>query len=243
MFVKSGLILTTILSCAWAGTVPVVSYDGGAGYLENSGYHHGLVKEGPVVTPVLGIGDHYQHHQPALHQVYGNSLYAGSGYGLQQYHPTGYVGGLNGVYHHGHHPSEVAALHGEAHHHVGDGDGHHEDTYAYPKYAYNYGVSDPHTGDVKSAHEERDGDVVKGSYSVNEPDGTIRVVEYTADDHNGFQAVVKKIGHAVHPAPVHHHAAGHVVAAAPVHQPLIYPVVASPAHGYGYGIGHGYDRK
>ena len=44
--------------------------------------------------------------------------------------------------------------------------------------------------------------MVKGSYSLNEPDGTIRVVEYTADDYNGFNAVVKKIGHAIHPAPV-----------------------------------------
>lgn len=63
-------------------------------------------------------------------------------------------------------------------------------------------MNDPHTGDVKSAHEERDGDFVKGSYSLNEPDGTIRIVEYTADPHNGFNAVVKKIGQAIHPAPV-----------------------------------------
>lgn len=32
----------------------------------------------------------------------------------------------------------------------------------HPKYAFNYGVSDPHTGDIKSQHETRDGDVVKG---------------------------------------------------------------------------------
>lgn len=70
------------------------------------------------------------------------------------------------------------------------------------KYAFNYGVNDPHTGDVKSQHEERDGDVVKGSYSLNEPDGTVRIVDYTADPHNGFNAVVRKIGHPVHPAPV-----------------------------------------
>lgn len=31
-----------------------------------------------------------------------------------------------------------------------------------PKYAFNYGVADPSTGDVKSQHETRDGDVVKG---------------------------------------------------------------------------------
>lgn len=38
-----------------------------------------------------------------------------------------------------------------------------------------------------------------GGYSLQEPDGTTRVVEYTSDKHNGFNAVVKKIGHAVHP--------------------------------------------
>lgn len=31
-----------------------------------------------------------------------------------------------------------------------------------PKYAFKYGVNDYHTGDVKSQHETRDGDVVKG---------------------------------------------------------------------------------
>nr|AYA49929.1 cuticular protein 112 [Leptinotarsa decemlineata] len=70
---------------------------------------------------------------------------------------------------------------------------------AYPKYEFNYGVADGHTGDHKSQHEVRDGDVVKGSYSVAEPDGTLRTVHYTADDHNGFNAVVSRSGHAVHP--------------------------------------------
>ncbi|KAL3282996.1 hypothetical protein HHI36_006153 [Cryptolaemus montrouzieri] len=70
----------------------------------------------------------------------------------------------------------------------------------YPKYQYEYGVNDPHTGDHKSQHEIRDGDVVKGSYSVADPDGTLRTVHYTADDHNGFNAVVERQGHAVHPA-------------------------------------------
>ncbi|KAK2585020.1 hypothetical protein KPH14_008546 [Odynerus spinipes] len=78
----------------------------------------------------------------------------------------------------------------------------HQETYAYPKYSFEYGVQDPHTGDVKKQEEVRDGDFVKGSYSLNEPDGTIRVVDYTADGHNGFNAVVKKIGQAVHPTPI-----------------------------------------
>lgn len=65
---------------------------------------------------------------------------------------------------------------------------------AYPKYSFNYGIKDPHTGDIKSQAEERDGDVVKGQYSLVEPDGSVRTVDYTADDHNGFNAVVHKSG-------------------------------------------------
>lgn len=38
-----------------------------------------------------------------------------------------------------------------------------------------------------------------GGYSLYEPDGTKRIVEYTADKHHGFNAVVKKVGHAHHP--------------------------------------------
>lgn len=61
-----------------------------------------------------------------------------------------------------------------------------------PKYTFKYGVKDYHTGDVKSQHETRDGDVVKGQYSLVEPDGSIRTVDYTADKHSGFNAVVHK---------------------------------------------------
>lgn len=56
---------------------------------------------------------------------------------------------------------------------------------AHPKYDYSYSVSDPHTGDHKEQHEARDGDVVKGEYSLLQPDGSFRKVTYTADDHNG----------------------------------------------------------
>ncbi|XP_026272119.1 cuticle protein 19-like [Frankliniella occidentalis] len=97
---------------------------------------------------------------------------------------------------------------------------HGADYYAPPKYAFNYGVNDPHTGDHKSQWEERDGDVVKGEYSLVEPDGTIRTVSYTADGHNGFNAVVTKSGKAVHPppAPVHAHASAlHLPVPLPLH--------------------------
>ncbi|CAG4941723.1 unnamed protein product [Parnassius apollo] len=79
---------------------------------------------------------------------------------------------------------------------------------AYPKYAFDYSVKDPHTGDHKTQWESRDGDVVKGAYSLAEPDGTTRIVEYTADKHNGFNAVVKRIGHAQHPQIYNNHYEG-----------------------------------
>lgn len=61
-------------------------------------------------------------------------------------------------------------------------------------YHFQYAVHDPVTGDEKSHNEVSDGHgTVKGTYSLVEPDGSIRVVEYTADDVHGFQAEVKKI--------------------------------------------------
>ncbi|XP_061710121.1 cuticle protein 8-like isoform X2 [Cydia pomonella] len=77
---------------------------------------------------------------------------------------------------------------------------HHEEEIAYPKYEYTYSVADEHTGDNKSQQETRDGDAVKGSYSFHEADGSIRTVEYTADDHNGFNAVVHNTRHTHAPA-------------------------------------------
>lgn len=67
------------------------------------------------------------------------------------------------------------------------------------KYTYAYDVHDELTGDVKSHHETRDGDVVHGSYSLIDPDGTRRTVEYTADPEHGFTAVVHResVKHAV----------------------------------------------
>lgn len=67
----------------------------------------------------------------------------------------------------------------------------------HPSYAFSYGVKDLHTGDVKSQWESRDVNegVVKGHYSVLEPDGSIRSVHYRADGKNGFTAIVKVCSH------------------------------------------------
>lgn len=63
---------------------------------------------------------------------------------------------------------------------------------AHPQYSYVYDVQDAVTGDSKSQHEERDGDVVRGGYSFIESDGSRRIVDYFADSVNGFNAVVRK---------------------------------------------------
>uniref|UniRef100_A0A1I8MZP3 Cuticle protein n=1 Tax=Musca domestica TaxID=7370 RepID=A0A1I8MZP3_MUSDO len=71
--------------------------------------------------------------------------------------------------------------------------------FVHPEYAFSYGVKDLHTGDVKSQWESREGDGVKGHYSVLEPDGSIRTVTYTADAKSGFNAIVKTVGANSHP--------------------------------------------
>ncbi|KAG5876971.1 hypothetical protein JTB14_027870 [Gonioctena quinquepunctata] len=104
-------------------------------------------------------------------------------------------------------------------------------------YDFGYGVNDPITGDSKSQHESRRGDVVQGSYSLIESDGTKRTVDYSADQYNGFNAVVHK-----EPATVAVEAVAPVVAkvAAPIAltAPLAH-AYAGPSLVHG-AIGHGY---
>lgn len=95
------------------------------------------------------------------------------------------------------------------------------------------------TGDNKAQTESREGGVVKGSYSLSEPDGTIRVVDYTADPVSGFNAVVKRVGPAAHPQviPVVHK---QVAIAAPVAIAGSSSLVGLGGNGIGlgsYGIG------
>ncbi|CAH4027657.1 larval cuticle protein A2B-like [Pieris brassicae] len=63
---------------------------------------------------------------------------------------------------------------------------------ALPQYRFGYNVADSLTGDYKSQQEQRDGDLVQGSYSLVDPDGTRRTVDYSADSVNGFNAVVRR---------------------------------------------------
>nr|CAD7266106.1 unnamed protein product [Timema shepardi] len=99
-----------------------------------------------------------------------------------------------------------------------------------PSYSYAYDIQDALTGDSKGQQESRQGDVVQGSYSLTEPDGTRRTVEYTADPVNGFNAVVHKTPLT---APV-----AKVAVAAPVAYAA--PAVAKVAAPLGYASPLGY---
>ncbi|XP_061710154.1 cuticle protein 19-like [Cydia pomonella] len=110
--------------------------------------------------------------------------------------------------------------HGHAHSslHISKHDGHaqeviinhhghekHVDYYTHPKYEFKYEVEDKHTGDHKTQHEHRDGDAVKGFYSLHEPDGSVRDVHYESDKKTGFHATVKHSTHHIVPEHHHHH--------------------------------------
>ncbi|XP_031337885.1 larval cuticle protein A2B-like [Photinus pyralis] len=97
----------------------------------------------------------------------------------------------------------------------------------HPQYEFSYGVHDPITGDSKSQVETRNGDLVQGQYSLNDSDGTKRIVDYSADDINGFNAVVRKVPH-VAPAP------------APIVAAYAAPLAAHYHHAGYFGHGYGY---
>ncbi|XP_070504281.1 pupal cuticle protein Edg-84A-like [Chironomus tepperi] len=59
-------------------------------------------------------------------------------------------------------------------------------------YDFKYDVHDEKTGDIKRQSETAIHGVVKGQYSLIDSDGYKRIVDYTADDHHGFQATVKR---------------------------------------------------
>jgi hypothetical protein len=60
-------------------------------------------------------------------------------------------------------------------------------------YHFMYKVNNPETNDYKIHEEARQGDNVKGHYSLIDPDGHLRTVNYTADKDNGFVAKVERV--------------------------------------------------
>ncbi|XP_022178312.1 cuticle protein 7-like [Myzus persicae] len=124
-----------------------------------------------------------------------------------------------------------------------------------PAYAYKYGVSDPATGDYKTAEESLSNGVVQGQYSLAEPDGTVRTVSYTADDVHGFVAQVTKGAKVIAPAaPVYSAPAAVYSAPAPVYSapapvyaaapaPVYAPAVHTPAYAPAVSYPFPYKRQ
>ncbi|KAL7730804.1 hypothetical protein ACLKA6_003572 [Drosophila palustris] len=100
----------------------------------------------------------------------------------------------------------------------------------HPQYTYGYDVKDALSGDSKTQVETRDGDIVQGQYSLNDADGYRRIVDYTADPINGFNAVVRRepLVAAVAAAPVVA-APAPVVRAAPLAAAAPFTYAAAPA--------------
>ncbi|KAH8410014.1 hypothetical protein KR009_004220, partial [Drosophila setifemur] len=73
----------------------------------------------------------------------------------------------------------------------------HREVFPPASYSFNYAVNDESTGDIKEHSETRDGYVVRGFYSLIDPDGYKRTVTYTADDVHGFNAVVNRVPYAL----------------------------------------------
>ncbi|KAL0840629.1 hypothetical protein ABMA28_015828 [Loxostege sticticalis] len=67
-----------------------------------------------------------------------------------------------------------------------------EDYDPHPSYQFGFDVNDDQYTNYQNRKEQRDGDVIKGSYSVVDSDGFIRTVTYTADPKEGFRAEVSR---------------------------------------------------
>jgi hypothetical protein len=108
------------------------------------------------------------------------------------------------------------------------------------EYSFTYDVNDAQTYDVKSQSESLKNGYTVGQYSLIDADGLRRTVDYTADDHNGFQATVRRepVGHAYpsyaapsYTAPPHYQAPAYNAPRyhAPSHK---YPAYSAPSATY-----------
>ncbi|XP_075228161.1 larval cuticle protein A2B-like [Lycorma delicatula] len=138
--------------------------------------------------------------------------------------------------------SQALAVEYEHHYH------HEPEPYdSHPKYGFEYDVKDEHTGDIKSQHETRDGDFVKGYYTLVQPDGKKRVVVYTSDHKSGFNAKVEYEGghkeYAYAPAPKYeaapiaefkHYSAPEIKYESPKYKSFVSTHVSTPHFSYKY---------
>jgi Insect cuticle protein len=83
-------------------------------------------------------------------------------------------------------------------------------------YDFEYAVKDEHTGDIKEQHESAKDGAISGYYTLVDADGYRRIVHYTADDHHGFNAEVRR-------EPIEGYKAVKTV-----QQPIVKKIVAQP---------------
>ncbi|XP_068242788.1 cuticle protein 18.6-like [Palaemon carinicauda] len=87
-------------------------------------------------------------------------------------------------------------------------------------YNYAYGVKDDYAGTDFGHNEDSDGKSVKGSYTVQLPDGRKQTVNYVADHYNGYQAEVSYYGEAQYP---HEYGPPITFKPQPYHEPVYKP--------------------
>ncbi|GAB6022459.1 hypothetical protein CHUAL_006571 [Chamberlinius hualienensis] len=76
-----------------------------------------------------------------------------------------------------------------------------EEPYEERNYKVYYSVKDDPSYNLQTRQEEKNGNTVTGQYTVLEPTGELRVVNYVADE-NGFRADVQNQAGYAQPAPI-----------------------------------------
>nr|FAA00606.1 TPA: putative cuticle protein [Bombyx mori] len=207
--------LSAVLAVSAAGLLPEPHYSSAAAVSSQSIVRHDqpqlhgtkYVAAAPVAIHAAPVAYHaapVAYHSAPAHYSSAGAVSSQTILRHDQPHATNYIAAAAPVHYASpvHYTAPVAKVIAPAHKVLVSA--HHEEEYAHPKYDFAYSVADGHSGDNKSQHESRDGDAVHGEYTLLEADGSVRKVEYTADDHHGFNAVVSNS------APAHHVAhAGH----------------------------------
>ncbi|XP_049882362.1 pro-resilin-like [Pectinophora gossypiella] len=98
---------------------------------------------------------------------------------------------------------------GSGHYDHGQDHGHGHENEVPKSYEFGYSVKDAQSGNDYDRRESSDGNVVRGEYRVQLPDGRTQIVTYHADWQTGFHADVRYEGEAHYPEPTHSNQQGY----------------------------------
>ncbi|KAJ8705894.1 hypothetical protein PYW07_010671 [Mythimna separata] len=102
----------------------------------------------------------------------------------------------------------AGSQHHDSGHDHGSGHNHGHDHEVPKSYEFGYSVKDAQSGNDYDRKESSDGNVVRGEYRVQLPDGRTQIVTYHADWRTGFHADVRYEGQARYPEPTHNNRQG-----------------------------------